>query len=187
MSRIGKKPVQIPQGITVEVKNDSVLVKGPKGQLEMKAHPLMKIEIKDKEIVVSRTGEERLDKSLHGLTRTLIANMVEGVTKGYEKKLEIQGVGFRAQVQGQKLTLNVGFSHSVEFTAPKGITFSIDQEKKNIIIITGIDKQLVGETAAKIRSIRKPEPYKGKGVRYLGEIIQRKAGKTAAGTTAGGK
>lgn len=180
MSRIGKKPISIPTGVTVNVTGQSVSVKGPKGELKLEVHPKIKITMEGTEMKVSPTGETKLDNSLHGLSRTLLSNLVEGVTKGFEKKLEIQGVGFKAAVQGSKLTLNVGFSHPVDFPAPKGITFAIDAEKKNIISVSGIDKQLVGEIAAKIREIKKPEPYKGKGIRYLGEVVAKKAGKTAA-------
>lgn len=181
MSRIGKKPIPIPNGVTAEAKMSEIKVKGPKGELKMAIHPLLSIEIKDGNITVSRKSDEILDKSVHGTVRTLISNMIAGVTKGFEKKLEIQGVGFRATVQGKKLVLSLGFSHPVEFTAPEGIVVTIDQEKKNILTITGVNKQLVGEVAAKIRDLKKPEPYKGKGIRYLGEHIQRKVGKAAAG------
>lgn len=180
MSRIGKNPISIPAGVTVTITNQTVNVKGPKGEMKVNIHRIIKPEVKDNTILLVRTGETREEKSLHGLSRTLVANLVEGVTKGFEKKLEIQGVGFKAQTSGAKLTLNVGYSHPVDYIAPKGITFAIDAEKKNIISISGIDKQLVGEVAAKIRAIKKPEPYKGKGIRYLGEYVQKKAGKTAA-------
>ena len=179
MSRIGKQPIAIPSGVDVHIKNGVVTVKGPKGTLTFAPHARMVVEIADKTIIVKRSTEELLDKSLHGLTRTLLANMIEGVTKGYSKQLEIQGVGYRAQVQGKKLQLALGFSHPVEFSAPDGITFDIDKEKKNLITISGIDKSLVGQVAADLRSLRAPEPYKGKGIRYSGEVVRRKAGKAA--------
>jgi len=180
MSRIGKLPISIPNGITVDLKNHEISVKGPKGELKKEIHPNIKVEIKDNEIIVTRPNEQKKNKSLHGLTRTLIANMIEGVNKGFEKKLEIIGVGYRANASGNKITLNLGFSHPIEFKAPQGIEFKLDEEKKNIIIINGIDKQIVGEVAAKVRSYRKPEPYKGKGIRYIDEYVARKAGKAAA-------
>jgi len=180
MSRIGKLPIDIPNGITVEKNNENLVsVKGPKGELSMQIHKKMNIEIKDNVITVTRSGEDKLNKSLHGLSRTLIANMIEGVSKGFQKRLEIQGVGYRANVQGKKIVLSLGFSHPIEYEPPEGVILEMDKEKKNIIIISGINKQLVGEAAAKIRSYRKPEPYKGKGIRYEGEYVQRKAGKAA--------
>ncbi len=180
MSRIGKQPVKIVSGVTVEISGNKITVKGPKGELSREIHPKMKIEKKDEEIIVSRPDEKKETRALHGLTRSLIANMVEGVSKGFEKKLEIVGVGYRAKTSGSKITLTLGFSHPVEYTAEKGIEFKTDEEKKNIIIVSGIDKQLVGEVAAKVRSFRKPEPYKGKGIRYVDEYVARKAGKSAA-------
>jgi large subunit ribosomal protein L6 len=180
MSRIGKNPVQVPSGVTATVNGNTVSVKGPKGELTHSFHPNMQIELKDNQIVVNRPNNVKLNKGLHGLTRTLIANMVEGVTKGFEKQLEILGVGYRAAVAGAKLTLNLGFSHPVEFIAPQGVTIEIDKEKKNILIIKGADKEVIGETAAKIRSLKKPEPYKGKGIRYVGEYVAQKAGKAAS-------
>jgi len=180
MSRIGKNPVKIPSGVTVEKKDNTVHVKGPKGELTASFHPLIAIEIADGTITCKRSSENKLAKSLHGLTRTLLFNMTEGVTKGFEKKLEIIGVGYRASVSGAKIVLTLGHSHPIDFPIPKGIKIELDKEKKNILIVSGIDKQLIGETAAKIRSLRKPEPYKGKGIRYLGEHIIRKAGKAAA-------
>lgn len=181
MSRIGKLPISIPSGVTVEKRDGNVVfVKGPKGELSFQIHENMKVEVKDNEVIVARPGEDKFNRSLHGLSRTLIANMIDGVTKGFEKKLEIQGVGYRANIQGKKAVLNLGFSHPIEFDPPEGITIAVDQEKKNILIISGIDKELVGQVAAKIRSYRKPEPYKGKGIRYENEYVQRKAGKAAA-------
>jgi large subunit ribosomal protein L6 len=182
MSRIGKLPITVPNGVTVTINGVNVKVKGPKGELEFNFHPRAKIELDGSTLKVVRDSEEKIDKSLHGVTRTLLANMVEGVSKGFVKQLEIQGVGYRAQLAGSKLTLFLGFSHSIEFMAPKGIQITIDPEKKNIITVAGIDKQLVGEVSAKIREYKKPEPYKGKGIRYVGEYVQRKAGKAAAGS-----
>jgi large subunit ribosomal protein L6 len=180
MSRIGKLPVTVPSGVTIEIKDNKVSVKGPKGELSENIHPAIKAELQDGKIVFTRTLDDKPTKSLHGLARKLVANMVEGVTKGYEKKLEIIGVGYKAQASGSKLTLNLGFSHPIEYIAPKGIMFEIDKEKKNIVIITGINRQVLGEVAAKIRSYKQPEPYKGKGIRYVGENVPRKAGKAAA-------
>lgn len=180
MSRIGKLPIDIPQGVTVDIKDNLVTVKGPKGELSEQMHKKIKVEIKDNQVIVKRPGDDKFSRSLHGLTRNLINNMVIGVTEGFKKELEIVGVGYKAQAQGSKITLNLGYSHPIEYKAPEGITFEQDKDKKNIITVTGINKQVVGEVAAKIRSYRKPEPYKGKGVKYVGEYIARKAGKTAA-------
>ncbi|KPU26773.1 50S ribosomal protein L6 [Caloranaerobacter sp. TR13] len=177
MSRIGLKPIAIPAGVEVKLSdNNYIVVKGPKGQLEQQLHRDMKINIENNEITVVRPTENKKHKSLHGLTRTLIANMIEGVTKGYSKTLEIVGVGYRAQKQGNKLVLNLGFSHPVEMEAPEGIEIEVPANNK--IIVKGIDKQKVGNYAAVIRELKKPEPYKGKGIRYEGEIIRRKEGKT---------
>jgi large subunit ribosomal protein L6 len=180
MSRIGKVPISIPDGVTVEIKDGVCHVKGPKGELSERIHERIKVEIKDNEVICTRGDEDKFSRSLHGLSRKLIANMVEGVTKGFEKRLEIIGVGYKAQPSGSKITLNLGFSHPIEYKAPEGITFDLDKEKKNIVIVSGINKQIVGEVAAKIRSYRKPEPYKGKGVRYVDEYVARKAGKAVA-------
>lgn len=179
MSRIGKQPVKLPAGVTVELKGQHISVKGPKGELKLDIHPNISAGVTAEEITLTRKNDSKLSKSLHGLTRSLLNNMVEGVTQGFEKKLEILGVGYRAAIAGTKLTLNLGFSHPIEFQAPQGIAIEIDKEKKNILIIKGIDKQLLGEVAAKIRSYKKPEPYKGKGIRYLGEYVAQKAGKAA--------
>lgn len=179
MSRIGKQPIPIPAGVEVYIKDGVVSVTGPKGSLNFTPHLRMNITLEDKSVLVKRAGNDILDRSLHGLTRTLIANMISGVTAGFSKKLELHGVGYRAQIQGKKLQLSLGFSHPVEFTAPEGIMFEIDKEKKNIITVSGIDKILVGQVAANLRALRKPEPYKGKGIRYFGEVIRRKAGKAA--------
>lgn len=184
MSRIGIKPVVLPSGVTVEITNSSIKVKGSKGELSRTLHPSVKVEQKENALIVSVKSKE--DSAIHGLFRSLIYNMVEGVSKGYEKNLEIQGVGYRFKISGNKLTLNLGFSHPVDFIAKEGIKFEEDKENKGLIIIKGIDKELVGETAAKIRSLKPPEPYKGKGIRYLGEHIQKKAGKAAASAAGGG-
>lgn len=180
MSRIGKLPIEIPNGITVEVKNNLITVKGSKGELKRQIHPNMILEVNENVLTVSRPNDLKLNRSLHGLSRTLISNMIEGIEKGYTKTLEIIGVGYRAMVNGKKLTLNLGFSHPIDFPIPEGIQITFDEKKKNIMMITGINKELVGEVAAKIRSYKKPEPYKGKGIKYIDEHIVRKAGKTAA-------
>lgn len=177
MSRIGKLPIPIPENVTVEINGTHIKVNGPKGTLEQDIHPIMVVEIKDNEVHVKRKSEEKFDKSMHGLTRTLIANMVTGVSEGFEKKLEIHGVGYRAQIQGSKIVVHAGYSHPVERPFPEGISCTVEE---NIISVSGIDKQAVGEFAANIRSIRKPEPYKGKGIRYQGEYVARKEGKRAA-------
>jgi len=179
MSRIGKLPIEIPEGVTIDIKNGVVTVKGPKGELSENIHQNIVVEIKDNILTCKKIDETKLSKSLHGLSRSLIANMVEGVTKGFTKRLEIIGVGYKANVQGSKLVLNLGFSHPINIDTPEGIKFELDKEKKNVLIVSGINKQQVGEISAKIRSYRKPEPYKGKGIRYEGEYIARKAGKTA--------
>jgi len=178
MSRLGKLPIELGEGIQAKIEGDFIVVKGPKGELKEKTHKLVKIEIDDKEIKVSVANpENKNERALWGLYRSLVRNMVMGVRDGFEKKLEISGVGFRAQASGKKLTLNVGFSHPVDFELPEGISAAVEG---NVITISGIDKQLVGETAARIRRIRKPEPYKGKGIKYVDETIIRKVGKTAA-------
>jgi large subunit ribosomal protein L6 len=178
MSRLGKLPIEIPAGTQIKIEDGFVAVKGPKGELREKANPRVKLEIGEKEARVSVANpEEKTDRSLWGMFRGLVNNMVIGVNKGFEKKLEISGVGYRAAVAGTKLTVNAGYSHPVIFELPAGITAKVEG---NIITINGIDKYAVGETAARIRKIRKPEPYKGKGIKYSDEIIRRKAGKTAA-------
>ena len=178
MSRIGKKPIEIPSGVNVTLDQGLILVKGPKGELQRSIHPLVKVEIKDTEINVKVDNEENhIQKALWGLFRSLIYNMVVGVTEGFEKKLEINGVGYKANATGQNLVLNVGYSHAVEFNIPEGINCQVEA---NVITISGIDKQQVGEVAANIRKVRKPEPYKSKGIKYIDEIIRRKAGKAAA-------
>lgn len=180
MSRIGKLPVEFTSNVTVSIDNKDVLVKGPKGELSLTLHDRAVVNLEENKIIVTRQSDSKEDKSVHGLTRTLLANMVEGVTNGYEKKLEIVGVGYRAQATGKKITLTLGYSHPIEMQAPQGLEVTLDEQDKNIIIVKGIDKQAVGEFAANIRKQRKPEPYKGKGIRYVGEYVQRKAGKTAA-------
>ena len=175
MSRIGRMPIAVPAGVTVEIaENNKVTVKGPKGTLERVLPAEMDIKIEGSEIIVSRPNDLKKMKSLHGLTRTLIHNMVIGVTEGYEKKLEINGVGYRAQKQGKKLTLSLGYSHPVEMEDPEGIEVTVDGQ--NLIIVKGIDKEKVGQYAAEIREKRAPEPYKGKGIKYVDEVIRRKVG-----------
>ena len=177
MSRIGRMPIAIPSGVTVEVaENNKVTVKGPKGTLERVLPEAMDIKVDGEEVVVSRPNDLKKNKALHGLTRTLIYNMVVGVTEGYEKKLEVNGVGYRAQKQGKKLVLSLGYSHPVEMEDPEGIETVLDGQ--NIIIVKGIDKEKVCQYAAEIRSKREPEPYKGKGIKYDTEVIRRKVGKT---------
>ena len=176
MSRIGRMPIAIPAGVTVEVaENNKVTVKGPKGTLERVLPSEMDIKVEGAEVLVSRPNDLKKMKSLHGLTRTLIHNMVVGVTEGFEKKLEVNGVGYRASKSGNKLTLNLGYSHPVEMIDPEGIESAVDGNK---IIVKGIDKEKVGQYAAEIRDKRRPEPYKGKGIKYADEVIRRKVGKT---------
>lgn len=179
MSRIGRMPIPVPQGVTVEVKPGLVRVKGPKGELVVEIDPEMKVVQEEGVIRVERPSEARRHRALHGLTRTLIANAIEGVTKGYEKELEIRGIGYRAKMSGNKLELSVGFSHPVIFEAPEGIKIEVPEPTK--IKVSGIDKQKVGQVAANIRAIRPPDAYKGKGIRYAGEVVRLKPGK--AGTT----
>ena len=176
MSRIGRMPIAVPAGVTVDIaENNKVTVKGPKGTLERVLPAEMEIKVEGAEIVVSRPNDLKKMKSLHGLTRTLINNMVVGVTAGYEKKLEVNGVGYKAAKAGKKLTLSLGFSHPVEMEDPEGIETTVDN---NIIVVKGIDKEKVGQFAAEIRDKRRPEPYKGKGIKYADEVIRRKVGKT---------
>ena len=177
MSRIGKMPIAIPAGVTVDVaENNKVTVKGPKGTLERVMCPDMEIKVEDGQITVGRPNDLKRSKSLHGLTRTLINNMVVGVTNGYEKKLEVNGVGYRAAKQGKKLVLNLGYSHPVEMEDPEGVETVV--EGQNVIFVRGIDKEKIGQYAAEIRDKRRPEPYKGKGIKYAEEHIRRKVGKT---------
>jgi large subunit ribosomal protein L6 len=175
MSRIGRLPITIPAGVDVTIDGRTVTVKGPKGQLSRELHPDIAVSREDGSIVVTRPTEQKVHKQLHGLTRTLVNNMVVGVTDGYRKGLEITGVGYRAALNGQKLTLNLGYSHPIEIDPPAGISFEVENPTR--LTVVGIDKELVGQIAAKVRSTRKPEPYKGKGVRYAGEKVRRKAGK----------
>jgi large subunit ribosomal protein L6 len=177
MSRIGKQPIEIPDGVNVAVDPGRVTVNGPLGELTQNVPARIKVEKQDGQLVVTRPTERGDDRALHGLTRSLVANMVEGVTSGFEKRLEIQGVGYRASLRGTALELNVGFSHAVVIDAPAGITFEVPTQ--NEIIVKGIDKQQVGEIAAEVRDVRPPEPYKGKGIRYQGEYVRRKVGKRA--------
>jgi large subunit ribosomal protein L6 len=176
MSRIGKAPITIPNGVQIEMKKGSVNVKGPKGQLTQVIHPDMHLEQEEGVLSVKRPSDSRIHRSLHGLTRALVNNMVVGVSNGFSKVLEIEGVGYRAEMDGQTLVLNVGYSHPVRFVPPQDISFAVENRNKTIIV-SGIDKQVVGEVAANIRKQRPPEPYKGKGIRYRGEYVRRKAGK----------
>jgi len=177
MSRIGKQPIELPSGVNVAISPGRVQVNGPLGELSQNVPARMQIEQDDGSLVVKRPTERGDDRALHGLTRSLIANMVEGVTSGFSKRLEIQGVGYRASLRGTDLELNVGFSHPVLLKAPAGITFEVPTPVE--VIVKGIDKQQVGEIAAEVRDVRPPEPYKGKGIRYVGEYVRRKVGKRA--------
>jgi large subunit ribosomal protein L6 len=178
MSRIGKKPVAVPKGVTVTLSGNSVSVKGPKGELARTFHPEMTLAMEGDNVTVSRPSDETRHKALHGLSRTLLANMVEGVTQGYKKTLEIQGVGYKAETKPFGLQLSLGFSHPVQYKAPAGIKFAV--ENNTVVKIEGADKEMVGQVAAELRNMRPPEPYKGKGIRYQGEQVRRKAGKTGA-------
>ncbi len=180
MSRIGKQIIEIPSGVEVTLEGRNIKVKGSKGELSYEHEAPVSVIIEGNEITVKREDDMPHTRSLHGLTRALIQNMVTGVSEGFTKRLEIIGVGYRAQVSGQKVTLNLGFSHPIDYMVPEGVKAEMDQENKNIIVISGIDKQKVGQAAAKIRGYRPPEPYKGKGIRYEGEYVPRKVGKTAA-------
>lgn len=175
MSRIGRMPIDVPAGVTVSIDGQSVAVKGPKGELALVVAEPIKAELVENQVLVSRPDDERLSRSLHGLTRTLISNQIVGVTQGYSKDLEIVGTGYRVAQKGSGIELALGFSHPVNVDAPAGITLTV--EGNNKITVSGINKQQVGETAANIRKIKKPEPYKGKGIRYAGEVVRRKAGK----------
>ncbi len=175
MSRIGKKPIDLPEGVTIERSGDDLSVKGPKGFLSMGLVKEVEVEIKDGQVTVSPINKSQIARSMWGMQRTMVSNLIEGVTKGFEKKLEIKGVGYRAQMKGRDLNLQLGFSHEIDFKVPEGV--SIQCPDQTTIIVTGIDKQKVGQVAAKIREYRKPEPYKGKGVKYSGEYIYRKEGK----------
>jgi large subunit ribosomal protein L6 len=175
MSRIGKRPIEIPSKVSVAIDGQSVAVKGPKGELSRVIPAEVLVEQQEQKIVVTRRDESRPARQRHGLSRTLVANMVEGVSQGFQRRLEIIGVGYRAQVQGRNLVLTVGYSHPVEIEPPEGIQFAV--ETNTNVIVSGIDKEVVGNTAARIRAVRPPEPYKGKGIRYAGETVRRKAGK----------
>ena len=177
MSRIGKKPISVPEGVTVSLAPGRVTVNGPKGELQQEVSSRMEIAEEGGTVTVKRPTDRGDDRAIHGLTRSLVANMVEGVTEGYEKRLEIQGVGYRAKLSGKALELSVGYSHPVAIPAPDGIEFEVPQPTR--VIVRGIDKQLVGEIASRIRRVRPPEPYKGKGIRYEGEQVKRKVGKRA--------
>ena len=177
MSRIGKQPISLPEGVEVTIEPELVKVKGPRGELQERVNRAIGVRQENAELVVTRPSDRGDHRALHGLTRSLIANMVEGVTKGFEKRLEIQGVGYRAQLQGGKLVLALGYSHPVDMEAPEGVEFEVPQPTR--IVVRGISKQAVGEVAANIRKLRPPEPYKGKGIRYEGEYVARKVGKRA--------
>ena len=178
MSRVGRMPIEIPAGVTVDLQGQHITVKGPKGELSRDIHEDIKVAVEGNEILVTRPSDNKNHRALHGLTRALVANMVTGVHNGFSKKLEINGVGYRAAKQGNKLVLTLGFSHPVEMEAPAGIT--IDVPNQTEIVVSGADKEVVGAVAADIRKWRKPEPYKGKGIRYEGEVVRRKAGKAGA-------
>ncbi len=179
MSRIGRRPISLPQSVQASIEGQTIRIKGPRGELERRLHPAVQVTLENGDIVVRRPSDENEHKALHGLTRTLVANMVEGVEKGFQKQLEIVGVGYRAEVRPYGLQLALGYSHPVEYRAPKGIKLTAPQP--TAIVVEGADKELVGQVAAELRSLRPPEPYKGKGIKYAGEAIRRKAGK------AGGK
>jgi len=178
MSRIGKKPIAIPKGVQVGIQGQQVSVKGPKGQLGLTVHDLCSVKIADGTVVVARGAEHRGARALHGLTRALVANMIQGVTEGFERKLEIQGIGYRAQLAGRTLTFSLGYSHPIVFALPDGVTAEVD--KQTAITLRGVDKYLVGQTAAQLRALRPPDSYKGKGVRFANEVVRKKVGKTGA-------
>lgn len=177
MSRIGRKPIPIPDGVEVAIEKTEVVAKGPHGELRQAFHPDLTVKIEDGQVVVTRPTDNKVHRSLHGLTRTLISNIIEGVKNGFEKKLQIEGVGYRGEVKNNRLTLYVGYSHPVVIVPPEGVKISVEG---NIITVWGIEKELVGKVAAQIRAVRPPEPYKGKGIRYVGEHVRRKAGKAGA-------
>lgn len=185
MSRVGNAPIVIPSGVTVEKISHTVNIVGPKGNLSLDIYPDVSLDIEQNKIIVKRKNEQKKAKSLHGLTRNLLANMITGVTNGWSKDLELIGIGFRAQLSGKKLILNVGYSHPVEIEAPEGINFEVVDNTK--IKVTGIDKQLVGQLAANLKKVREPDVYKGKGIRYVGEYIRKKVGKSAKVGVAGAK
>ncbi|MBD2137444.1 50S ribosomal protein L6 [Anabaena sp. FACHB-1237] len=179
MSRIGKRPISIPAKVQVTIDGASVSVKGPKGELSRSLPTQVTVTQEGETLLVTRRDDTRTSRQMHGLSRTLVANMVEGVSQGFQRRLEIQGVGYRAQVQGRNLVLNMGYSHQVHIEPPEGIQFAV--EGTTNVVVSGYDKEIVGNTAAKIRAVRPPEPYKGKGIRYSGEVVRRKAGKTGKG------
>jgi len=181
MSRIGKKPIEVPSGVKVSVADGQITAEGPKGKMSFRYHPLINVSVEDggKVVRVTRSGDDRLSRSLHGLTRTLIANMIHGVQHGYEKRLQIVGVGYQAYLEGKTLCLSVGYANELRYTPPPGITIEVPDSTR--VVVKGIDKQLVGQVAAHIRKLKPPEPYRGKGIRYEGEHIRRKEGKAAAG------
>jgi large subunit ribosomal protein L6 len=176
MSRVGKKPIELPKGVTVQVTGDVITVKGPKGQLKMDVHEAIKVAVEGNELVCTRADDSRISRAAHGLVRAHAANLVRGVSDGFTRRLEINGVGYRAEASGKKLTLQLGYSHPIEFPLPEGISAAVE---KNQIVLSSIDKQALGLCAAKVRAFRPPEPYKGKGIKYADEIIQRKVGKAA--------
>jgi len=183
MSRVGKKPILIPENVEIKIEGQKIIVKGPKGELQREIRPEIKLEVEKDKILVIPQKKTKGTKAFWGLTRALVFNMIKGVAEGYEKKLQLEGVGYKANLEGEELVLQVGFSHPVKIEKPEGVTFSVE---KNIITVSGINKELVGQIAAKIRKVRPPEPYKGKGIRYVGEEVRRKAGKkvvSAEGTT----
>lgn len=175
MSRVGKVPVALVKGVTVNITPSEVKVKGPKGELSLGIHPAITVKLEEQKLVVTRGSDNKFHRSLHGMTRSILAGMVKGVSEGFQKRLEVQGLGYKAALQGKNLNFSLGYSHPIVITPPPGITFAI--EEGNQVVVSGIDKQVVGEVAAKIRSLRPPEPFKGKGVRYAGEYVRRKAGK----------
>ncbi len=178
MSRIGRLPIPVPDGVTIDIQGQTVTVQGPKGSLTLTAHPAIQVQVEDRRVLCRRSSDEKAHKALHGLTRSLVRNMVDGVLKGFERRLELVGVGYRASLLGPNLNLALGFSHPILYPIPKGIKVEVKDQTQ--LLVSGIDKQLVGAVAAKIRSFRPPEPYKGKGVKYAEERIRRKAGKTGA-------
>ena len=182
MSLVGKQSIKVPDSVEISITGQTIKAKGSKGELEYTFLPLVEVIHENGHILVKRKNDDKESRSIHGLTRALINNMVVGVSEGFEKRLEIIGVGYKAQASGKKITLNLGFSHPINYEAPEGVKIEMDKENKNIIIVSGINKQMVGESAARIRKYRPPEPYKGKGIRYIDEYVRRKAGKAAAKT-----
>jgi large subunit ribosomal protein L6 len=176
VSRVGRMPITLPKGVDIDIRGQRVLVKGPRGELSYEVRPEIAVRVEDERLLVERSSDERSDRAYHGLTRALLANMVLGVSQGFRKVMEVEGVGYRAAMQGPALALQLGYSHPIEVVPPPGITFSVEKGDR-IFTIEGINKELVGQVAAKVRALRKPEPYKGKGVRYQGERVRRKAGK----------